>query len=286
MEATIREITLMASMEFNELLTSIRNCKTYDSLKNCLESITRSKAATDDTLVMRALRDAEVYALVWGLAAAARDYAGAFFAFYLPGGSSDRSELIEKQSASSAVLQTAMAAVRDDVEASAGNDLRDAVADANAADEAYAVAKLWILSLAGSETIPALPQVILKLQEFAQPVADAASSYANERVTHARLVDSLKSLLNTYLLVWRKTTTGLENPLAEQGILESIDEESGTFVLSSTVYSGQRNTVSISDVSSIDTSRTGPGAQRSVEAPEWRNVDVGKWIRTDDLRWY
>ncbi|MNP71471.1 hypothetical protein D3C76_1678630 [compost metagenome] len=91
----------------------------------------------------------------------------------------------------------------------------------------------------------------------------------------------LKQSLDRYLLVWRVTTTGSGNPLAVQGILESIDEKNGTFVLRSTVYEGQRNTVSFSDIGTIDTSRTGSGALSSAVAPGWRNVDLGKWVRSD-----
>jgi hypothetical protein len=91
----------------------------------------------------------------------------------------------------------------------------------------------------------------------------------------------LKQSLNRYLLVWRVKTTGNGNPLAVQGILESIDEKSGTFVLRSTVYEGQRDTVSFSDIGTIDKSRTGSGALSSAVAPGWRNVDLGKWVRSD-----
>lgn len=92
-------------------------------------------------------------------------------------------------------------------------------------------------------------------QDAIYAVEQAGVAYVNDHVTCAQLVAQLKRLLNTYQLVWRSATSAGGSPLAEQGILESIDEKNETFMLKSTVYKDQRSTVSFSDVGEIDESR-------------------------------
>lgn len=268
---------------FNELLASIRACQTYDAVKARLAVITEQKAAADDPDVKRALRDAEVYARVWGVAVTSHDDAVASIAIesYAEGNDADFANLINAQESRGSALEAASSAVWSDAKAAASGSPADAVADANAAAEACQDAEPYMAAVAGGQITPANLHLVLQLEQFLNPVRYAASAYLNEQVERARLVDTLKGLLNTYLLVWRKTTTGGGNPLAEQGILESIDEKNGSFVLRSTVYSGQRSTVAISDIGSLDTSRTGPGARQSAVAPGWRNVGLGEWVRSD-----
>lgn len=269
--------------EFNKLLASIRIGKTYAAVKNRLDFITQKKNATDDPLAKRALRDAEVYALVWGVAVAARDDGAASIAIdtYDQGDDTVYTDLIQAQQNVGETLEIAIAAVETDAKVAASGNASDAVADANAADEAYRDAQPFIASLAGSQINDESIHLVLQVQEFVWPVRNAAEAYLNDHVERARLAETLKGLLNTYLLVWRKTTTGGGNPLAAQGILESIDEKNGTFVLKSTVYSGRRDTVAISDINSLDTSRSGPGARQSAVTPGWRNVGLGEWVRSD-----
>jgi len=269
--------------EFNTLLASIRDCNTYPAVKARLDAITQRKFETTDTAAVRALRDAQVYALVWGVAAAAHDIAALDIAIdsYDQGDDTAFEQRIEAREAAGTVLETAIGAVREDANAAANGSVSDAVADANAADEAYRDAQPYIVGLAGEQITRDNAYLIMQLQDFIAPVSTAAQAYVNQQVEQSRQADTLKALLNTYLLVWRKTTTGGGNPLAEQGILESIDEQAGTFVLRSTVYKGQRNTVAISDISRLDTSRTGSGARQSAVTPGWRNVGLGEWVRSD-----
>lgn len=272
----------MAS-EFNELLASVRAGKTYESVKTRLDAIRQNKAATNDPTTLRALRDAEVYALVWGVAVATREDSAAAIAIekYDGGDDSTFENLIKAQQTSGEVLEAAIAAVKQDAKAAVTGSASDAIADANAADEAYAAAQPYIATIVGTQINEDSIGLVMRLEEFAAPVRSAADAYVNDQVTRARTVETLKALQGTYLLVWRKTTSGGGNPLAEQGILESIDEQNGSFVLKSTVYSGRYDTVAISDIGSLDTSRSGPGARQSAVTPDWRNVGLGEWVRSD-----
>ncbi|MNO08087.1 hypothetical protein D3C81_2305710 [compost metagenome] len=57
--------------ELDALLSSIRECENYGAVKHRLAIIKENKDAAADPDVVRALRDAEVYALIWGVFAAA-----------------------------------------------------------------------------------------------------------------------------------------------------------------------------------------------------------------------
>ncbi|HEK1692033.1 TPA: hypothetical protein SMR48_003275 [Pseudomonas putida] len=88
---------------------------------------------------------------------------------------------------------------------------------------------------------------------------------------------ALYDLKGRYLLVSLiKGTGGAE---LQQGILEAVDLEGGTFVLRSTVYEGRKDTLAIADTYSIDTSRSGLGAVNSLSKPGWVRSDTGGWER-------
>lgn len=197
----------------------------------------------------------------------------------------------EAQVADNNLINDAIKSVTDDAaKAAPGKNGIDAIADAAAAEMASAdidhhlASQNVIYACEGPSADPYAEYYDRERQirNITSPVRVACAAYVNEHVTRARVAAQLKQSLDRYLLVWRVKTTGGGNPLAEQGILESIDEKNGTFVLRSTVYKGQRTTVSFSDIGSIDTSRTGSGALSSAIAPDWRKVDLGKWVRSDE----
>lgn len=299
--------------ELDALLSSIRECKTYDAVQNRLAIITEKKDAATDPDVVRALRDAQVYALVWGVFTAALDKGEPIAAF-------DKARKAAKAAVEAKVsneeleaaynayhkayidyqnghvsdnapLNNAIKAVTDDAaKVAPGKNGTDSIADAAAAEMAsndayhHLASQTSIYSSEGSGMDPMREYYNKKRQirNIMSPVKTACQAYVNEYVTRAQVAAQLKQSLNRYLLVWRVKKSGGGNPLAEQGILESIDEKNGTFVLRSTVYEGRRDTVSFSDIGTIDTSRTGPGALSSAIAPGWRNVDLGKWVRSDE----
>ncbi|WP_338523615.1 hypothetical protein NUH87_28470 [Pseudomonas batumici] len=303
--------------ELDALLSSIRDCKTYDAVKNRLAIITEKKDAATDPDVVRALRDAQVYALVWGVFTAALDKGEPIVAFDKARKALDAavkakvgnealeaaytayqkaySDYRKGQVSDNAPLINAIKAVTDDAaKVAPGKNGTDSIADAAAAEMASSDAYNYLASqnsIYSSEELGADPMREYynkkrQIRNILSPVNTACAAYVNEYVTRAQVAAQLKQSLNQYLLVWRKTTTGGGNPLAVQGILESIDEKNGTFVLRSTVYEGRRDTASFSDIQTIDTSRTGPGALSSAIAPDWRNVDLGKWVRSDEYYKY
>ncbi|MFS2069109.1 hypothetical protein ACEN9D_10155 [Pseudomonas sp. CT11-2] len=299
--------------ELDTLLSSIRDCKTYDAVKNRLSTITEKKDSATDPDVARALRDAQVYALVWGVFTVALDQGAPIVAFdkarkaleaaHEANADNETLEAAytayeqahaahrEAQNAGNNLLTDAIKSVADDAaKVAPGKNSSDSIADAAAAEMAYADA---YDHLASQSSIYASEEVGLdpyqdyynkerQIINITSPVREACDAYVNEYVTRAQVAAELKQSLNQYLLVWRKTKTGGGNPLAVQGILESIDEKNGTFVLRSTVYEGRRDTASFSDIETIDTSRTGPGALSSAVTPDWRKVDLGKWVRSDE----
>ncbi|WP_260963151.1 hypothetical protein [Pseudomonas citri] len=299
--------------ELDALLASIRDCKTYDAVKNRLSTITENKDNATDPDVVRALRDAQVYALVWGVFTVALDQGAPIVAFdkarkaleAATEAKADNETLraayiayekariayYKAESADNDLIGDAIKSVADDAaKVAPGKNSIDSIADAAAAEMAYADA---YHHLASQTSIYASKEVGVdpyqdyydkerQIINITSPVREARDAYVNEHVTRAQVAAELKQSLNQYLLVWRKTRTGGGNPLAEQGILESIDEKNGTFVLRSTVYEGRRDTVSFSDIETVDKSRTGPGALSSAAAPDWRKVDLGKWVRSDE----
>lgn len=52
---------------FYKLLASIRECRTYAQVKSLLDAIGARKVAATDQQVLKALRNAQVYALIWGV---------------------------------------------------------------------------------------------------------------------------------------------------------------------------------------------------------------------------
>lgn len=297
--------------ELDTLLSSIRDCKTFAAVTYRLAVITQNKDAATDADVVRALRDAEVYALVWGVFTAALEQGAPIVAhdrardaLYTAMDKQDDSAieaasityeasfiaLNKAHEEGSRLVDDAIRSVTDDAaKAGPGEDGIDAIADAAAADMALTAINRHLIQqdvIYPSERPSADPfrdyyDKQRQIRNITSPVEEACQAYVNEPVTRARVAAELKQSLNRYLLVWRKTTTGGGNPLAEQGILESIDEKNETFVLKSTVYRDQRSTVSFSDIGRIDTSRTGPGAGFTAAAPGWRNVGLGEWVRSD-----
>ncbi|AUO45810.1 hypothetical protein [Pseudomonas ogarae] len=297
--------------ELDALLSSIRDCKTYDAVKNRLAIITEQKEAATDPDVVRALRDAQVYALVWGVFTVALDQGAPIVAYdkalkvlEAAQASADNKTLEaayiayeaactayeEALDADNNLINDAIKSVTDDAaKAAPGKNGIDAIADAAAAEMASADIEHHLASqdvIYSSEGPSADPYEEYydrkrQIRNITSPVKQACDAYVNEYVTRVQVAAQLKQSLDRYLLVWRVTTTGNGNPLAVQGILESIDEKNGTFVLRSTVYEGQRNTVSFSDIGTIDKSRTGSGALSSAVTPGWRNVGLGEWVRSD-----
>lgn len=267
--------------EFYELLESIRLSNSYEEVKSRGSVIIQKMADATDPAVIRTLRDAQVYALAWGV----------FIAAY-----EDDCEVSDN------AISSATKSVADDAASAAqGKDGRDAIADAYAAEMASADISAYLNGPnplypsegAGPEAeVDSLTAFLEKqekmnakkaqIEELISPVTEACNAYMiNEHVTRSRLTNDLKQLLGQYLLVWRKTTSSGGSPLSEQGILESIDEENGTFVLKSTTYEDQRSTLSFSDIGFIDKTRTGSGSKASVSAPGWHQTGYGTWVRTD-----
>ncbi|MGG5291359.1 hypothetical protein [Pseudomonas shirazensis] len=297
--------------DLDALLSSIRDCKTYEALTSRRAIIKENKDAATAVDVVRALRDAEVYALVWGVFTAALEQGAPIVAhdrardeLYIAMDKQDDSAiegasiiyeasfiaLNKAHEEASKLVDDAIKAVTDDAaKAAPGVDGIDAIADAAAADMCSAAINRHLVQqdvIYPSEQPSADPfrdyyDKQRQIRNITSPVEEACQAYVNEHVIRARVVAELKQSLNRYLLVWRKTTTGGGNPLAEQGILERIDEKNETFVLKSTVYRDQRSTVSFSDIGGINTSRTGSGAQSAAAAPGWRSVGIGKWVRSD-----
>ncbi|POA29953.1 MULTISPECIES: hypothetical protein [unclassified Pseudomonas] len=303
--------------ELDALLSSIRDCKTYDAVKNRLAIITEKKDAATDPDVVRALRDAQVYALVWGVLIVAFDKGAPIVAFdkarkalaaaKKANVDNDALEAAytayeaactayhEGQGAGNDLITSAIKSVTDDAaKAAPGKEGIDAIADAAAAEMASSDAYHYLASqstIYSSEELGADPMREYynkkrQIRNILSPVNTACAAYVNEYVTRAQVAAHLKQSLNRYLLVWRVKKSGGGNPLAVQGILESIDEKNGTFVLKCTTYKGRRDTVSFSDIGTIDTSRTGSGALSSAITPDWRNVDLGKWVRSDEYYKY
>lgn len=297
--------------DLDTLLSSIRDCQTYDAVQNRLAVITEHKRVATVPDVVRALRDAQVYALVWGVFVAAlelgapivaRDKArkaldaalvnddenaheAAFIAYEAACGA-----CYKVQDVAASTLDKALESVTHDAStATSGENGTDALADAAAAELAssdiseHLRRRNVIYDSASSNADPYQDYYDRERQirNITRPVQQACEAYVNDHVIRAKVTAELKQSLNRYLLVWRKTTTGGGNPLAAQGILESIDEKNGTFVLRSLNYKDQRETVSFEDIGSIDTSRTRSGALSSAVAPTWRNAGIGQWVRSD-----
>lgn len=263
------------SDDFEALIDKVRNCVSYEEAASLLEKIVEQKKTSDDPNAVRALRDAEVYALCWGVHVAMEGEDGGVIYDVLSGGGE-----------SDSVLYIARQALVRDVGASSEKASEEAYSDylaAEWADKDYiGVQEIkYFERMAEHEDPTPPPQQRLSLAEY---------FYLNDNVRAEKEKAELKeaiaticSLKGQYLMVTRKTTTGGGNVLIEQGVLESVDEEGGTFVLKSTVYEGRRDTVSFSDVRSVDTSRSGPGARGPVSTPDWRKNFKGDWVRSDKL---
>lgn len=297
--------------ELDTLLSSIRDCQTYNAVQNRLAVITEHKRAATAPDVVRALRDAEVYALVWGVFVAAlelgapivaRDKARRALDAALVNDDENACEAAslayktacdacyKMQDATTNILNEALDSVTDDASTgNSGENGTDAIADAAAAEMASDDV-CEHLRRRNAIYDSALPNVDpyqdyydreRQIRNITRPVQTACEAYVNDHVIRAKVTAELKLSLNRYLLVWRKTTRGGGNPLAAQGIVESIDEKNGTFVLRSLNYKDQRETVSFADIGSVDTSRTRSGALSSAVAPTWRNAGIGQWVRSD-----
>lgn len=297
--------------ELDALFSSIRDCQTYDSVQQRLAVITENKHVATAPDLVRALRDAQVYALLWGVFVAAHElgapivardkarkaldaalvnddenaHEAAFIAYEAACGA-----CYKMQDAAASTLDKALESVTHDAStATSGENGTDAIADAAAAELAsndiseHLRRRNVIYDSASSKADPYQDfyDRERQIRNITRPVQQACEAYVNDYVMRAQVTAELKQSLNRYLLVWRKTTTGGGNPLAAQGILESIDEKNGTFVLRSLNYKDQRVTVSFADIDNVDTSRTRSGALSSAVAPTWRNVGIGKWVRSD-----
>lgn len=296
------------STQLDALLSSIRECKTPQALATLTDLINQKKSEATNPAISRALRDAQVYALVWGVfiaafdngaAIVAKDNAQRTFRESMSGDGDDENAYATYQRAIDAynrdsknagdVMSAASQALSNDAAAAQpGVDGIDAIADAAAAELANHHIYLDLNSRdriypddAKTDDHELYYARKRQIRNLTGAVKRASSAYDNKYVTKARIAAQLRSSLNRYLLVWRKTTSGGGNPLAIQGILESIDEKNGTFVLRSTTYAGRRDNGSFDDIGEVDTSRTGSGALSAACAPEWRNVGIGEWVRSD-----
>ncbi len=83
--------------------------------------------------------------------------------------------------------------------------------------------------------------------------------------------------IGTYLMIWGRYGNAI-NPTIEQGQLKSVDSKNGTVVLHSMVYDRDQ-TVRMDQMSSIDDSRSGPGARGPAQTPDWRQDVQGNWSR-------
>jgi hypothetical protein len=101
---------------------------------------------------------------------------------------------------------------------------------------------------------------------------------ASAKVTEAEVK---KCEIGKYYLVW-VGTTGLGNPIANQGKLKSIDWNKRTLVLTSTVYQNTEYTIGFDRILSVE-ERSGPGAGAAVQEGDWKYVGApgggARWIR-------
>lgn len=249
------------SSDFETLIDKIKATTSYEQVKGILQKIIENKDSSQESKTLRALRDAEVYALCWGVHIALE-------------GDDD------------SMAEVATQAMTQDAQASINRSSDDLYADYQAAvlaDDHYREKQ---------EPISSKIMIVdpISCDYPRREYLSTARSYYNKKVSEqeekakfnatAELISSLKG---KYLMITRKTTSGGGNVLIEQGILESVNVSGGTFVLKSTVYEGRRDTVSFSDVKYVDTSRSGPGALGAVSAPDWRINFKGDWVRSDTL---
>lgn len=95
---------------------------------------------------------------------------------------------------------------------------------------------------------------------------------------HPTLEDELKNYpIGKYLMIWGTHDNSI-NLTIQQGQLKSINWEKRTLVLYNTTYKEDR-TVNFDRISSIDASRSGPGAASPASVPDWYMRPDGAWYR-------